>query len=73
MKRKTPEQTGFDNAIRQIVRFYSVIREDIALDNVLSSAYSMTEPSGSPRAIRVTLMPSGLMRRAIYIAVASWE
>ena len=46
-------------------------RASSARPSVTSSAYSRSPPTGSPLAIRVTLMPSGLMSRARYSAVVS--
>ena len=51
--------------------FYSSVRFSMALSKVTSSAYSMSEPTASPRARRVTLIPAGLRTREIYIEVAS--
>ena len=42
-----------------------------ARPSVTSSANSRSPPTGSPLAGRVTVMPSGLMRRARYAAVVS--
>jgi len=45
--------------------FYPISRRpSIAFDSVTSSAYSRSPPTGSPRAMRVIRMPSGLSRRA---------
>src|SRR5205085_6663353 len=46
-------------------------RPSIALCMVTSSAYSRSLPTGTPMAIRVTLIPSGFSSRARYKAVAS--
>src|SRR3989442_8021942 len=46
-------------------------RPSSARARVTSSAYSRSPPTGSPRARRVTLRPSGRRSRVGYIAVAS--
>src|SRR6185503_13983716 len=46
-------------------------RPSIALLIVTSSAYSRSDPTGMPIAMRVTRTPSGLSSRARYSAVAS--
>jgi hypothetical protein len=46
-------------------------RPSRARPSVSSSAYSRSPPTGRPDAMRVTFTPSGLSRRARYIAVAS--
>ena len=43
----------------------------MARSRVTSSAYSISDPTASPRAKRVTLIPAGFKTREIYIAVAS--
>src|SRR5699024_1211435 len=54
-----------------VTLFYRSLRPSSAFDNVTSSAYSRSPPTGKPCAIRVVLTPEGLTRRDIYIAVAS--
>src|SRR5215208_3360923 len=62
------------NGCRNLIRrwhHYSSRRPSIALVIVTSSAYSRSDPTGMPMAMRVTRTPSGLSRRARYSAVAS--
>ena len=50
---------------------YNSVRFSMARKSVTSSAYSISAPTASPRARRVTLIPAGLRRRERYIDVAS--
>ena len=59
------------DTLRISVFNYISVLPAIALDNVTSSAYSKSPPTDNPCARRVTLMPIGLTRREIYIAVDS--
>jgi len=62
----TPQISNFQFAIFNLpwVPFggtYISLRPSIARETVLSSAYSMSPPTGSPYAMRVTLIPRGFI------------
>src|SRR5699024_11404046 len=50
---------------------YNTRLPSMALNKVISSAYSISLPTDKPWARRVTLIPAGLIKRDKYIAVAS--
>ena len=63
----------FSNSLRFLRQIYNSLRSTNARARVTSSVYSISEPTGIPRDKRVTLIPSGLISLARYIAVASPE
>lgn len=54
-----------------MVVYYNSVLPCNARRRVTSSIYSRSPPTGTPLAIRVTLIPVGLMSLLIYIAVVS--
>mgnify|MGYP000772290349 CR=1 FL=1 len=67
--------TGMRSLCSVIISFnivsYNSVLPSNARSSVTSSIYSKSPPTGTPLAMRVTLMPVGLIRRLIYIAVVS--
>ena len=73
-RRATHQRVEHERAVGRLARRGALghisLRPSRAWDNVTSSAYSRSPPTGRPLASRVTRTPSGLISAATYIAVA---
>ena len=61
----------WDTEITRIVGVYNSVLPSNARSSVTSSMYSKSPPTGTPLAIRLTLIPVGLINLLMYIAVVS--